>query len=149
MEASRVIIRKGTEADIDLVGLLWLDMVRELNPSYTPNIGWWKNITLGMMRQYKSHYLFVAEEAQDVVGFIDFFVVPEPATGCAHAVCRHLYVRPENRNRGVSNSLLRQYDESAKKEAAAVLELECGQEQHSFWQGKGFVPVQLRMKRYI
>ena len=117
-----VIIRKGSEADIEQVSRLWLDMVRELNPSYTPSIEWWKNITLGLMRFYENYHLFVAEAAQDAVGFLDFMTVPEPATGCAHAVCRHLYVRPERRNSGISNSLLRQFNESAKMDGAAVLE---------------------------
>src|SRR5208337_2771488 len=53
VEASLISIRRGKEADIERVSRLWLDMVRELNPSYTPRIEWWQNITLGMMRLYE------------------------------------------------------------------------------------------------
>ncbi|MGD0659063.1 MAG: GNAT family N-acetyltransferase [Syntrophorhabdales bacterium] len=148
-EAPAINIRKGSEADIEQVSRLWLDMVRELNPSYTPSIEWWKNITLGLMRLYKNYHLFVAEEGQDAVGFLDFMTVPEPATGCAHAVCRHLYVRPERRNSGISNSLLRQFNESAKMDGAVVLEAECGDEQFRFWQRMGFGLVGFKMRKHV
>jgi len=149
VEESRIAIRRGSEADIDRVGRLWLDMVRELNPSYAPNVEWWKNITLGMMRHYENYLLFVAECAQDVVGFIDFMTVPEPATGCAHAVCRHLYVTLDWRNTGISRRLLLQYEASAKESGAVLLELECGQEQYRFWQGMGYGPVGSKMRKGV
>jgi GNAT superfamily N-acetyltransferase len=148
-EAPPITIRKGSEADIERVSCLWLDMVRELNPSYTPSIEWWKNITLGLMRFYANYHLFVAEEAQDAVGFVDFMTVPEPATGRAHAVCRHLYVRPERRNSGISNSLLRQFNESAKMDGAVILEVECGDEQFRFWQRMGYGLVGFKMRKHV
>jgi len=140
-------IRRGKEADIERVSHLWLDMVRELNPSYAPRIEWWQNITLGMVRLYEKYYLFVAEDGQDVVRFIDFMIVPEPATGCAHAVCRHLYVTPDSRNAGVSRRLILQYEEWARKEGAVVLELECGEEQAPLWRKMGYGPVGIKMRK--
>ena len=149
MEGLPITIRKGGEADIERVSCLWLEMVRELNPSYAPSVEWWRNITLGMMRHYKNYHLFVAEEAQDLVGFIDFITVPEPATGHAHAVCRHLYVRPEKRNTGISASLLCHYEESARKDGAVVLELECSDEQYRFWRRMGYGPVGFKMRKHL
>ena len=149
MGASLIDIRRGKEADIERVSRLWLDMVRELNPSYTPRIEWWQNITLGMMRLYEKYYLFVAEDGQDMVGFIDLMIVPEPATGCAHAVCRHLYMAPDSRNAGVSRRLILQCEEWARKEGAVVLELECGDEQHPFWRRMGYGPVGMKMRKQV
>jgi len=117
-----IAIRKGREADIEKVSRLWLDMVRESSPPYLPNVERWKNITLRMMRHHENYHLFVAEEAQDVVGFLDFMTVPEPATGCAHAVGRHLYVKPERRNAGTAGNLLLHYDGWARKDGAVVLD---------------------------
>ena len=142
-------IRRGKEPDIERVSLLWLDMVRELNPSYTPRVEWWRNITLGMMRHYENYYLFVAEDGQDVVGFIDLMVVPEPATGWPHGVCRHLYVTPGSRSAGVSRRLILQCEEQARKEGAVVIELECGDEQHPFWQGMGYRPVGIKLRKHV
>lgn len=109
-------IRKGTENDILKISRLWLKMVDELAPDYTPNVEWWREIAYNTIRNGMYH-VFVIEEGGRLLGFLDFFLYPEPSTGKVHMVGQHFWVEPEMRSNCVSGKLYR----TALKSAIDIL----------------------------
>jgi len=139
-------IRRAEVEDIDAVALLWLKMVKELAPTFTPNLEWWKEMAVKLF-DTEIYVSFVAEVDGEIVGFVDGFIFNEPSTGKIHGVGQHLYITPEYRN-DIRTSLLLKYIMQAGKEAGAtVFELFSFKEQEPLWIKKGFLPKRTLLRR--
>lgn len=131
-----MILRKGTDKDVEEIAALWLEMVKELDPSLTPNRDWWEKHAHIFM-QSPTYTMLVVEEDKRIVGFLDFFMFPEPATSKIHAVFQHFYVIPIYRNRYYSSALYREGLKSAKENGAKTIEFCCFPKEVSFWEKHG------------
>ena len=141
-------IRYGTEQDILKVSRLWLRMVNELDPELTPNIEWWRVMALGNLKG-GNYFFLVAEEGGKLLGFLDWFLYPEPGDGKVHAVFQHFYVLPECRNGGVAMGLYKRGDRLAKQKGAQVQSLFCFPKEKSFWERHGFETKRNLMRRMV
>lgn len=142
-------IRQGTEADILKASRLWLEMLKELAPQYkSPNIEWWRRTAENAFRR-KVYFLFVADNGGKIVGFLDWFLFPEPSTGLVHAVGQHYYVMPEYRGTTVAGRLYRQTVAEAVKKGAKVFELFTFESQKPMWIDLGFNPLRTLMRKEV
>lgn len=142
-----MIIRPGLEQDVVKVSRLWLEMVAELAPTYTPNVGWWRTMALQHLRGNRYH-IFVADLGGRLVGFIDFFFFPEPSTGKIHAVGQHFYLTPEFRGQGVGRDLYQAAIELATP-IAQVVELFAFSAQTANWEKQGYKPVRTLLRKEL
>jgi GNAT superfamily N-acetyltransferase len=143
-----MIIRKGTSNDILKVSRLWLQMAQELAPKETPNVEWWRKISAGMMKN-GGYHIFLAEDGGKIVGFLDFFLFPEPLTGKLHMVGQHFFVLPEHRNNAVSGKIYRESLKFGKASGAKVAELFCFDNEKDMWMKKGYKPVRSMVRRTL
>jgi GNAT superfamily N-acetyltransferase len=143
-----MIIRRGTEHDVLKVSRLWLKMVEELAPDFTPNVVWFRNHAHKFLKT-GDYAIFVAEEGGKIVGFIDFFIFPEPSTGKIHGVGQHFYVSPEYRGNCISGQLYKKTVDTMKKVGCQALELFCMDNEKRIWTKKGYKPVRTMVRRYI
>lgn len=143
-----VAVRKATEGDLHKAGRLWLAMVKELAPQFTPNVVRWRALARTHMRS-GGYVMFVAEGGQKLAGFLDLFLYPEPSTGKVHAVGQHFYLGPEYRS---GKTAWRLYDEAvgyAVSKKAQVMELFCFDGEKAMWARKGYVPLRTLMRKEI
>lgn len=141
-----MIIRKGTDRDIEEVSNLWLEMVKELAPDYMPNIEWWQEMACELVKS-NTYHIIIAKNGERIIGFIDFFLYPEPATGLVHAVGQHFYVKPDYRKGMVSSRLWKRALTLAKEKDAENIELFCFENEQSMWMKKKFKPVRILVRR--
>ncbi len=142
-------VRRGTEGDLHKAGRLWLAMVAELAPSFTPNVDWWRKIAASHLKTGQ-YAMFVAEDSgQRIVGFLDLFIYPEPSTGKAHAVGQHFYVQPEARRTRVAKALYDAAEQFAIKKKAAIMELFCFDNEKAMWARKGYSPLRTLMRKEV
>jgi GNAT superfamily N-acetyltransferase len=130
-------IRLANNVDILKVSRLWLNMVKELAPDLNPNMEWWRRHAEKFMKT-DDYFMFVAEEGGRILGFVDYFLFPEPATSKIHAVGQHLYVLPEHRNNEVSGKLWKIVLRHSKKRGAEIHELFCFEKEQKFWERHKF-----------
>ena len=97
-------IIKGTIEDIEEVSQLWLEMVKELASSYNPRVDWWQIIAKRAING-GDYRIFILKDDDVMVGFVDFFIFPEPSTGMLHSVGQHLYVQPAYRDNKMTGRL--------------------------------------------
>jgi GNAT superfamily N-acetyltransferase len=141
-------IRNGTEGDILKVSRLWVKMVTEMKPEWTPKVEWWRKIALNNLHGGR-YFLSVADNGGKLSGFLDWFLYDEPSTGKLHAVGQHLFLDEEYRNIGIGNSLFHHAVEQAKKKKAEVIELMCFDNEKRFWEKKGFAPLRTLMRMEV
>ncbi len=141
-------IRKATIEDISVISLLWLEMVKELAPDYNPRRDWWE-IMAKKMFSSGLYNLFVAGNEGFILGFIDFFTWPEPATGEIHAVGQHFYCLPAYRKTSIPGKLYKRAINSAKKQNCSYIELCCFENEKPMWIKKGFLPLRSIVRRPI
>ena len=141
-------IRQANESDVLKVSRLWLEMVQEMKPEYTPNIMWWRQIAHESLKAGHYHIL-VAEEGGRVEGFVDWFVFPEPSTGKFHAIGQHLFLKPSRRGEGIGRDL---YDKAigwAKDHGIATVDMFCFDKEKPMWEAKGFSPLRSLLRKEI
>lgn len=145
-----VIIRKGNEGDVIKVSRLWLEMLKEMKPEYTPNIEWWRTICIESLRS-KRYMIFIAELGGSIKGFLDLFLFPEPSTGKIHAIGQHFFIRPNYRKNGIAYSLYKRAIKESIKNKASIFELFCFDNEKDMWMKKGFKPIRnlLRKEMHI
>lgn len=133
-------IRLANKTDLLKVSRLWLYMVQELDvdKSLEPNVTWWRDHAAKFMDS-GNYFMQVAELGGKIVGFIDYFIFPEPATSKLHCVGQHFYVLPEYRRAVISGKLWKLAIQQSKKLGAQVHELFCFESEKPFWQKHGFV----------
>lgn len=141
-----MVIREGLETDVEEISNLWLKMVDELSPESCPNVNWWKGHLSGFLKA-GNYFVFVAQEKERIIGFIDFFLFPEPATSKIHCVGQHLYVLPEYRRTSVAGNLWKTAIKFANKNGAEVFELCCFGKEEAFWRHHGFIPKRMFVRR--
>jgi len=139
-------IRLGELKDIPEVSGLWLEMVAELAPDFKPNVKWWIELATNTMES-GVYSMFVAEEFGCIVGFIDYFIFPEPSDGKVHMVGQHLFVYPEYRGMKVSEGLYRAAIKRGKSQGAEVRELCCFDSEKEMWEKKGYKSLRSFVRR--
>jgi GNAT superfamily N-acetyltransferase len=127
---------------------LWLALVKELAPDYTPNRDWWCDMAENLIKTDVYHIL-AYESGSKLIGFIDFFIYPEPSTGKIHGVGQHFYVLPEYRYTGISGKLYRSAIKYGKDHGAEMMEFCCFYADINKWQRKGYIPLRAIMRRSI
>jgi GNAT superfamily N-acetyltransferase len=144
-----IVVRRGTTGDVHKAGRLWLAMVAELAPEFTPNVGWWRSMAASHLKS--GHYaMFVAEDlGSRMVGFIDLFLYPEPATGKVHAVGQHFYLVPAARRTRAAWALYNAAERFAREKKAEVMELFCFDNEKAMWARKGYSPLRTLMRKEI
>jgi GNAT superfamily N-acetyltransferase len=142
-------IRPATEADIVKASRLWLEMLAEMAPQYkTPNVGWWRGIATTNMRQ-ENYFLLVADEGGKIVGFVDYFLFPEPSTGQIHAVGQHLFLRPEYRGKGMGRELLKTAEAQAIAKGVKAIDMFCFDAEKPMWEKHGYRPLRSLLRREV
>ena len=141
-------IREGNEGDIVKVSRLWVEMVREMRPDFTPNVEWWRKIARESMRQ-GPYAMLVADSGGKIVGFLDWFVFPEPSTGKIHMVGQHLFLLPEYRTTGIGRTLYERAIEFGKSKGITTFELFCFDNEKLHWEKRGFSALRTLMRKEI
>lgn len=132
-----MIIRRALVTDIFELSRLWAGFVRESEPAMTPNLEMWRNNVVSFMR-YDGYFMFVAEEANCLVGLIDYAMQAEPGEGIWIAVINYFYVLPDFRKSDVSGQLWKAAIESARKNNAKEFSSICFPNSLEFWERHGF-----------
>jgi len=130
-------IRRGKITDIYPVSLLWLEMVSESGNNLNPNVEWWRSHALELINN-PVYRLFVAEEKGEIVGFLDYFLFPEPATSKIHCIGQQFFVKSPYRDKDVSGKLYKTVIKDAQKNGAEVFELFCFEDDLHFWKKHGY-----------
>ena len=141
-------IRQANEGDLVKASRLWLEMVKEMRPDFTPNVEWWRKIARDSMRQ-GSYSMLVADDGGKIVGFLDWFLFPEPSTGQIHMVGQHLFLTPELRGTGVGRELYEKTMEIGVKRGVKIFELFCFDAEQVYWKKRGFSPLRTLMRKEI
>ena len=141
-----MIIRQGMVTDIFELSRLWLQMVKELCPQFAPNVSWWRELAQKCF-QGGNYFVLVAEIDNKIIGFIDWFMYPEPSTGKIHAVGQHFFVIPEERKKSISGTLYKKMMNISKKQGAQITELFCFDKEINFWKNHKFNPIRSMLRR--
>lgn len=141
-----MIIRLANKTDILKISRLWLQMVGELAPELTPNANWWREIAANQM-EVNNYKAVVAEVGGKLLGFVDYFIFPEPATGKIHCVGQHLFILPEHRGSDIAGKLWRCVLKQSRKDGAKTHELFCFVNQEGFWNHHGFKKTRILMRK--
>jgi GNAT superfamily N-acetyltransferase len=139
-------IALATAGDLEEISGLWLSMVLELAPTYEPRRDWWLKMSENLMNSGIYH-IHIARE-NHIIGFMDYFIFPEPSTGKIHAVGQHLYLRPVYRGGDTASKLYRFCIRDARKLDATVFEFCCFQNDIQKWEKKRYEPTRTMMRRY-
>jgi GNAT superfamily N-acetyltransferase len=83
------------------------------------------------------------------VGFGDFIVYPEPATGKLHSKGMTFYVLPEYRKTKAGHKIYSLWRRTAKNMGVSEMILECTESNVDMWSKAGFVPKNRIMGRKI
>ena len=143
-----MLIRQGNEGDIVKASRLWLEMVEEMRPDFTPNVEWWRKIARESMRS-GAYFLLVADDGGKINGFLDWFLFPEPSTGQIHMVGQHLYLKPEFRGTGIGREMYETALEFGKTRGIKTFELFCFDAEQPYWEKRGFAPLRTLMRKEI
>jgi GNAT superfamily N-acetyltransferase len=136
LEGIKLIIRQATPKDITKVSQLWLYLTKEQVKDCCPNVSWWCDRIFRMMKT-PDYFMLVAEEGDDILGFIDLILFDEPTDSKRHAVGQHFYVLPEKRGTKVSAKLWKTILDLIR-DRVEVLDAMCGEKQQKFWEKRNF-----------
>lgn len=143
-----MIIRRGLVTDVFELSRLWIHFVKESEPAMTPDALMWRNFIANMMR-YEGYYFFVAELDNEIIGFIDYAIQPEPGKGILIAVINYFYVIPKMRDSEVSGTLWKKAIESAKQKNVKELSSICFPDRLGFWEKHGFEKQSYGIRKVI
>ncbi len=115
-------------------------------PEATPNVDWWRIHATSYIK-LGNYFIFVGELGGKFIGFADFFLFPEPATGKIHCVGQHFYVLPEYRNTNLAGKLYKKFFMVAKQCKAVNLEIFCFEKEKPFWEKHNFELKRIMMRR--
>lgn len=142
-----IAVVEATSEDLSVTQQLWLDMVKEKRPDWSPRSDWWLVLAEELLRSGTYTQLVAIDStAMEAAGFLDFLVFPEPSTGKIHMVGQHLYVRPEYRGSSAALRLIRAAKKKAGKQGASVVELFAFSDEVDQWTKVGFSPVRILMR---
>jgi GNAT superfamily N-acetyltransferase len=137
LEDTQLNIRLATDADIPKVAFLWKRMNKEFEPDNISRLDWWVTQTRELLKT-RTYYLFVAEEGEDFLGYVNFIVIDEPSDGKRHAIGQQLYVIPEYRNTPLAGRLWKAAYTAAKKAEAQMMDTTAYNGTRPFWEKRGF-----------
>ena len=143
-----MIIREALEVDIIKASRLWLEMIAEMRPDFTPNVAWWRKIAATSMRS-GDYFMIVADDGGRVVGFLDWFIFPEPSTGKIHAVGQHMFLKPEFRGSGVGRKLYEIALDRVTNRGITTIDLFCFDNEKQMWEKRGFVPLRTLLRKNL
>jgi len=142
-------IKQATVKDLPAIGNLWLEMAAEIVPdTYKPNVTWWKEIAERLMRSGVRYDIYYAIDKGRVIGFIDYLIFCEPATGKIHATGQHFYVKPEYRKGNIGKMLYLQVLRTIKRLGIKVIDLFCDPNDTQ-WRKCGYRPARMLMRKGI
>jgi ribosomal protein S18 acetylase RimI-like enzyme len=135
-------IRRATKADVDTIRGLWEAMEDEIGgPTWVRET--WEEELVDVERRLRDSAIFLAEEDGQVIGLLGLdFGRP----GIAHV--QSVYVRPEQRRRGVSATLMAEAAAMSREHGYDHLELDVLASNHnalSVYERLGFVEYQRRL----
>ncbi len=131
-----MIIRRAMVTDLFEASRLWQSMLWESDPDMKPNLPMWREYVVGLMK-YPGYFMFVAEEADHLVGVVDYAMQPEPGKGIWLATVNYFYVHP-NYRKEVSGQLWQTVIKSAKDSGAKEFSAICFPDKLGFWERHGF-----------
>jgi GNAT superfamily N-acetyltransferase len=143
-----MLIRQANEGDLLKASRLWLEMVQEMRPDFTPNVEWWRKIARESMRR-GNYSMLVVDDGGKLVGFLDWFLFPEPSTGRIHMVGQHLFLKSELRGTGIGRELYEKTMEIGTARGVKTFELFCFDAEQSYWEKRGFAPLRTLMRKEI
>lgn len=141
-------IRIALEPDVIKASRLWLEMIAEMCPQFTPNVEWWRRIALNSMR-IGTYFMLVADDGGKIVGFLDWFTFPEPSTGKIHAIGQHLYLKPEYREKGIGRELYEKALKTVIEGGIHTIDMFCFDREKPLWEKKGFKPLRSLLRKEI
>ena len=142
-----MLIRRGLVTDLFELSRLWSHMVQE-SEDLLPNLEMWRGYIVNLMG-YKGYFMWVAEEDNELVGFIDYAMQPEPAHGIWIATINYFYVAPAYRDQEVSGQLWMKAIDSAKENGAKEFSSICFDDKLEFWEKHGFTRQGNTIRRVI
>ncbi len=130
-----MLIRKAVESDYDQLMSLYNDFVGEDRYSHHDNDSFKKVI------HSKSNYIYVAEEENQLIGFIAFSVrnvvrYPKPI-----AELDELYIDPTHRKKGIGKALMKTIEEKAQELDCYRIYIETNyrfKDAHAFYEAIGY-----------
>jgi len=131
--------------DTHIACRMWKQMVLEKRPDWNPRPDWWMEISYNLFISGLYTQL-IAYDDTTPVGFMDFFVMPEPSTGEIHGVGQHLYVIPEARGKFVAGRLIREAKKIAGKKGVTVVDLFTFSDEVDQWAKCGYRPARVLMR---
>jgi GNAT superfamily N-acetyltransferase len=143
-----MIIRRALVTDIFELSRLWAGFVHESEPTMAPDLVMWRNFIVGLMG-YQGYFMFVAELDNELIGFIDYAMQPEPGKGIWIAAINYFYVLPDFRDTEVSGKLWRAAIESARENKAKEFSSICFPDRLGFWEKHGFEKQFIGIRKVI
>lgn len=141
-------IRKATEKDLREVSRLWEMMVLEKKPEWSPNKQWWRDIARKLLKAgFYTIYVSIIDGI--MVGFGDYFMWNEPATGKLHSVGQHIYVKPSHRKTWCAAGLLKRWKTDARQKGAEIIEMFAFPSEVEMWGRLGFNKVRVLMRMEV
>ena len=136
--------RGGNETDFHEVSKLWLKMVNEIDPDFTPNIDWWKADTLNSFKN-PGYVMIVTEDEGEIIAFTDGYIYPEPAQGKIVLFSRHSYVEPPYRHTPIIKMMYQLITDYARSKGAQALMFGCNDVTKPLWESKGYRQLEYTM----
>jgi GNAT superfamily N-acetyltransferase len=143
-----VIIRRALVTDVFELSRLWKGFALESSSELKPNLQMWRDYITGLMN-YQGYLMFVAEVDDEIVGFIDYVIQPEPGKGVWIAIINFFYVLPEFRNTEVSGKLWKACIESARENKIQEFSSICFPSRLEFWKKHGFEQQTFGIRKVI
>jgi GNAT superfamily N-acetyltransferase len=142
-------IRAAEPGDEPELAVLWEALCRELGvePGDTES---WISMTEGLIPNSEGYVcLLLEDEVLNIMGFVDGFMMYEPATAALALSGRHMYVVPQLRNTGISRRLLLSFIKEAKARGAKRMMMTPRAEDTGRFSKVGFNPAYVIMERSL
>lgn len=140
-------IRLAKKEDLPEISKLWVDMVKELEPDWTPDHKAW--VETGVLLLETGMYYIVVSEDNGITGFLDGMAYLEPSLGKTIGVAKHFYLKPEYRGTGLMIEMYSEMVSIAKTKDVKIIELQCYPEKLDYWEGFGFKQDQYVLRKEI
>lgn len=136
-----MIIRTGTERDLSEVSALWLSMVHEISPEFSPNLDWWFQETKEII-QSPEYIMMIGQEGDEIVGFSDGFMQLQPSMGKKVFYSRHTYIKPEYRHTQLMKYLYEGVRDFGLLNGSDTLLFCCNEVTFPLWSGHGYTQIE-------
>lgn len=130
-------IRFAEKEDITAVSRLWVKMVNELSPEWTPDRQAWVELSSSLF-ETGLYRICIAEDRGKVVGFLDGMFFYEPAESKTIGYGKSFYILPEYRGTGISQDLYSKLVSFGAENGAEEYELYCLDGKLEYWLNRGF-----------